>query len=196
MSDAAAYIRVLAAEKGRNAAWAEKAVRESVSLTAEEALRQNVVEFVARDREELFRKLEGKALVKHGTRGRLRLAGAQVRDFPMAPLRRILQVIANPNLALLFLMLGIYGLLYEFSSPGVGFGAVVGLTSLILAGYSLSILPVNYAGLLLIALGIALLVLELQVPSYSRVEKGARVKVVEVAGSTLRVEESKEKPHG
>lgn len=290
VSDAAAYVRVLAAEKGRNSAWAERAVRESVSLTAEEALKQNVVELLARDREELFGKLEGKTIVKRATARRLRLAGAEVREFPMAPFRRVLQVIANPNLALLFLMLGIYGLIYEFSSPGVGFGAVVGLTSLILAGYALSILPVNYAGLLLIALGIVLLVLEVQVPSYgllsvggltllvlgslflfdtdrafirvslevvagtaaatgafillvvskllktrrlapavgvetligltgeardaldprgpvfvnselwtaeapSRVEKGARVKVVEVAGSTLRVEEIKEEPH-
>ncbi|MCR4294994.1 MAG: nodulation protein NfeD [Elusimicrobia bacterium] len=290
VSDAAAYVRVLAAEKGRNAAWAERAVRESVSLTAEEALKQNVVELVARDREELFRRLEGKTILKRGSARRLRLAGAEVREFPMAPMRRVLQVIANPNLALLFLMLGIYGLIYEFSSPGVGFGAVVGLTSLILAGYALSILPVNYAGLLLIVLGIVLLVLELQIPSYgllsvggvtllvlgalflfdtdqaylkislevvagtagataafillvvskllaarrlkpavgvetligltgeardaldprgpvfvnselwtaqapSRVEKGARVKVVAVEGSTLRIEEIKEEPH-
>lgn len=290
VSDAAAYVRVLAAEKGRNAAWAEKAVRESVSLTAEEAQEQNVVELVARDREELLRKLEGKTIVKRGSKLRLRLAGAEVREFPMSPMRRVLQVIANPNLALLFLMLGVYGLIYEFSSPGVGFGAIVGLTSLILAGYALSILPVNYAGLLLIALGIVLLVLELQVSSYgllsvggltllvlgslflfdtdraflrvsievvagtaaataafillvvskllkarrlkpavgvetligltgeardaldprgpvfvnselwtaeapSRVEKGARVKVVEVEGGALRVEEIKEEPH-
>lgn len=172
VSDAAAYIRVLAAEKGRNAAWAEKAVRESVSLTAEEALRQNVVELIARDREELLRKLEGETIVKRGSARRLRLAGAEVREFPMAPMRRVLQVIANPNLALLFLMLGIYGLIYEFSSPGVGFGAIVGLTSLILAGYSLSILPVNYAGLLLIALGIVLLILELQIPSYGLLSVG------------------------
>jgi membrane-bound serine protease (ClpP class) len=172
VSDAAAYVRVLAAEKGRNAAWAERAVRESVSLTAEEALKQNVVELVARDREELFRRLEGKTILKRGSARRLRLAGAEVREFPMAPMRRVLQVIANPNLALLFLMLGLYGLIYEFSSPGVGFGAVVGLTSLILAGYALSILPVNYAGLLLIVLGIVLLVLEIQVPSYGLLSVG------------------------
>ncbi|MDP3542149.1 MAG: nodulation protein NfeD [Elusimicrobiota bacterium] len=172
VSDAAAYVRVLATEKGRNAAWAERAVRESVSLTAEEALKQNVVELVARDREELFRKLEGRGFAKRGGKGRLRLAGAEVREFPMSPLRRVLQVIANPNLALLFLMLGIYGLIYEFSSPGVGFGAIVGLTSLILAGYALSILPVNYAGLLLIVLAIVLLILELQVPSYGLLSVG------------------------
>ncbi len=178
VSDAAAYVRVLAAEKGRNAAWAERAVRESVSLTAEEALKQKVVELIARDREELLRKLEGKTILKRGSARRLRLAGAEVLEFPMAPMRRVLQVIANPNLALLFLMLGLYGLIYEFSSPGVGFGAVVGLTSLILAGYSLSILPVNYAGLLLIILGIVLLVLEIQVPSYGLLSVGGLTLVV------------------
>ena len=172
VSDAAAYVRVLASEKGRNAAWAERAVRESVSLTAEEALAQKVVESVARDREELFRKLEGRRFVKRGSAGRMSLTGAEVREYPMSPLRRVLHVIANPNLALLFLMLGIYGLIYEFSSPGVGFGAVVGMTSLILAGYSLSLLPVNYAGLLLIALGVVLLILELQIVSYGLLSVG------------------------
>ncbi|MBI3298286.1 MAG: nodulation protein NfeD [Elusimicrobia bacterium] len=172
VSDAAAYVRVLAAEKGRNAEWAERAVRESVSLTADEALAQKVVDVLARDRKELFEKLEGRRLSKGGRRLRLALAKAEVVEFPMSPLRRILQVIANPNLALLFLMIGVYGLIYEFSSPGVGFGAVVGLTSLILAGYSLSILPVNYAGLLLLLLGLVLLVLELQIPSYGLLSIG------------------------
>ncbi|MCM2304756.1 MAG: nodulation protein NfeD, partial [Elusimicrobia bacterium] len=178
VSDAAAYVRVLASEKGRNAAWAERAVRESVSLTAEEALAQKVVEIVAADREELFRKLEGRPFDKRGRKGRLSLARAEVRDFPMAPLRRVLQVIANPNLALLLLMIGIYGLIYEFSSPGVGFGAVVGLTCLILAGYSLSILPVNYAGLLLIALGVVLLILEIQIVSYGLLAIGGLILLV------------------
>lgn len=178
VSDAAAYVRVLASEKGRNAAWAERAVRESVSLTAEEALSQNVVDLVARDREELFRRLEGRPFAKRGRKGRLSLAGAEVRDYPMAPLRRILQVIANPNLALLLLMLGIYGLIYEFSSPGVGFGAVFGLTCLILAGYALSILPVNYAGLLLVILGVVLLILELQIVSHGLLAIGGLILLV------------------
>ncbi|MBI2386776.1 MAG: nodulation protein NfeD [Elusimicrobia bacterium] len=178
VSDAAAYVRVLASDKGRNAAWAEKAVRESVSLTAEEALAQKVVEVVAADREELFRKLEGRRFDKRGRKGRLNLARAEVRDFPMAPLRRVLQVIANPNLALLLLMIGIYGLIYEFGSPGVGFGAVVGLTCLILAGYSLSILPVNYAGLLLIVLAVVLLILELQIPSHGLLSIGGLILLV------------------
>lgn len=178
VSDAAAYIRVLASEKGRNAAWAERAVRESVSLTAEEALAQKVVEVVARDREELFRKLEGRRFAKRGGEGRLRLAGAEVREFPMAPLRRILLVIADPNLALLLLMLGLYGLIYEFSSPGIGFGAVFGLTCLILAGYALSILPVNYAGLLLVLLGVVLLILELQIVSHGLLAIGGLILLV------------------
>lgn len=175
VSDAAAYVRVLASEKGRNADWAERAVRRSASLTAEEALAQNAVELIAQDRAELFRKLEGRRFVKRGRAGRLSLVRAEVREFPMTAFRRVLLVIANPNLALLFLMLGLYGLLYEFGSPGVGFGAVVGLTSLILAGYALSILPVNYAGLLLIVLAVVLLILELQIPSHGLLSIGGLV---------------------
>lgn len=172
VSDAAAYVRVLATEKGRNARWAERAVRESVSLTAAEAVAQRVVDLVAAEPAELFEKLEGRVIVKRGTRIRLALARATVSDLPMNPLQKILSVIANPNLALLFLMLGIYGLIYEFSSPGVGFGAVVGLVSLILAGYALSILPVNYAGLLIILIAVVLLILEFSVPSHGLLTVG------------------------
>lgn len=170
VSDAAAYVRGLAAEKGRNSEWAERAVRESVSLTAAEALERRVVELVEADRRRLLERLDGRRIAKRGLR--LRLAGAEVRDSPMSPALRVLQVIADPNLALLLLMIGVYGLIYEFASPGVGFGAVVGLTCLVLAGYSLSVLPVNYAGLLLIGLGVALLVVELQVPSYGLLSLG------------------------
>lgn len=166
VSDAAAYIRVLAAEKGRNAGWAERAVRESVSLTSQEALAQGVVEVVAADREELFGRLQGRTLTKHVREIRLHLDGAVVREFPMGALRKILQIIANPNLLMIFMMLGIYGLMYEFSSPGVGFGAVVGVVSLILAAYAMSILPVNYAGVLLITLSVVLLALEFQIASH------------------------------
>lgn len=172
VSDAAAYVRGLAAEKGRNPAWAERAVRESASLTAAEALRHGVVEFLEEDRSRLLKRLHGRRIVKKGRAVRLDTAGAEVRDFKMGAALRVLHVIANPNVALLLLMLGVYGLIYEFSSPGVGFGAIVGLSCLILAGYSLSVLPVNYAGLLLIALGLVLLVVELQVPSYGLLTAG------------------------
>lgn len=175
VSDAAAYIRGLATDKGRNAAWAERAVRESVSLTAAEAVEQRVADLVAAETAELLAKLDGRPVVKRGRTARLALARAAVVDFPMNPLQKILSVIANPNLALLFLMLGIYGLIYEFSSPGVGFGAVVGLVSLILAGYAMSILPVNYAGLLIILIAVVLLVLEFQVVSHGLLTVGGLI---------------------
>lgn len=175
VSDAAAYIRGLATDKGRNAAWAERAVRESVSLTAAEAVEQRVADLVAAETAELLAKLDGRAVVKRGRTARLALARAAVVDFPMNTLQKILSVIADPNLALLFLMLGIYGLIYEFSSPGVGFGAVVGLVSLILAGYAMSILPVNYAGLLIILIAVVLLVLEFQVVSHGLLTVGGLI---------------------
>jgi len=164
--DSAAYIRVLAFSKGRNADWAEKAVRASVSLTSEEALKNNVIDLVAADREELFKRLDGRKIKKNDAPITLNLKDVKVVDFPMSMMRRLLHVIANPNLAYLLLMIGIYGLIYEFSSPGIGFGAIVGVVALILAGYALQILPVNYAGLLLLGLGILLTALEMQIPSH------------------------------
>lgn len=172
VSDSAAYIRALAAERGRNAAWAEKAVRESVSLTAQEALAQKVVELVAADRKELLEKIEGRRVVKRGRTMTLRVRDAPVTAVEMGAFQKILHTLANPNLAYLFLMIGMYGLIYEFSSPGVGFGAVVGLVSLTLAGYSLSILPVNYAGLVIAGLGIVLLLLETQIVSHGLLALG------------------------
>jgi membrane-bound serine protease (ClpP class) len=172
VSDAAAYVRALAADKGRNAEWAERAVRESVSLTSKEALAQGVIEIVAADRSELFKSLEGRKISKHGREMRISLGSAVVREFPMGALRKIRQIIANPNLLMVFMMLGIYGLMYEFSSPGVGFGAIVGVVSLILAAYAMSILPVNYAGLLLILLAIVLLGLEFQMPTHGLLAVG------------------------
>ena len=166
VSDAAAYIRTLAAERGRNAQWAEKAVRESVSLTAKEALAQKVVDLVAEDRQELFRLQDGRTFIKNGKSITLKLQPASVVEFEMGAFQKILHILANPNLAYILLMIGLYGLIYEFSSPGVGFGAVVGFVSLLLAAYSLSILPVNYAGLLILSLGLILLVLETQIVSY------------------------------
>lgn len=172
VSDSAAYIRALAAERGRNAAWAEKAVRESVSLTAQEALERKVVEIVAEDRARLFERLEGRRVSKGGRTFALKLRGAPVTAVEMGAFQKILHILANPNLAYLFLMIGLYGLIYEFSSPGVGIGAVVGFVSLALAAYSLSILPVNYAGLLIVGLGVVLLVLETQIVSHGLLSIG------------------------
>lgn len=178
VSDTAAYIRALAKEKGRNADWAERAVRESVSLTADEALRNNVIDLVAVNRTDLFAKLEGRVVAKRGEKITLAFKAVEVRDHPLSAVRKILQTIANPNLAYIFMMLGIYGLIYEFSSPGVGFGAIVGIMSLILAAYSLSILPFNYAGILLILLGMILLALEIKIPSFGLLTVGGTLSLV------------------
>lgn len=172
VSDAAAYVRGLAAGKGRNARWAERAVRESVSLTAEEAVAQKVVDLTAGETAELLARLEGRVVEKGGAPVRLSFKGARVVDYPMNPLQKILSVLANPNLALLFLLLGVYGLIYEFSAPGIGFGAVFGLVSLILAGYAMSILPVNYAGLLIVLIGVVLLILEFLIVSHGLLTVG------------------------
>lgn len=178
VSDAAAYIRTLAAQRGRNAQWAEKAVRESVSLTAKEALAQKVVDLVAEDRQELFRLQDGRAFIKNGKSITLKLQPVSVVEFEMGAFQRILHILANPNLAYLLLMIGLYGLIYEFSSPGVGFGAVVGIVCLTLAAYSLSILPVNYTGLLILGFGLILLMLETQIVSYGLLTIGGLILLV------------------
>jgi len=175
VSDAAAYVRALAAAKGRDAEWAERAVRDSVSLTAQEALAQGVIEFLARDRRELMERIEGRKFSKHGRESVIEIKDALFREYKMGALRKILQVIANPNLLMIFLMLGVYGLMYEFSSPGVGLGAVVGVVSLIVAAYAMSILPVNYAGLLIILLAVILLGLETQVSTHGLLAVGGLI---------------------
>jgi membrane-bound serine protease (ClpP class) len=172
VSDAAAFIRTLAREKGRNAEWAEQAVRRSVSLTAAEARAQNVVDLVAGDRRELLGQADGRLITKLGRTVRLHLRGADIHEAPMGAARRFLQVLVNPNLLYLFLLLGIYALIYEFASPGIGVGAVAGVVFLALAAYGLRILPVSYTGLLLVGLGVLLLALELVITSHGLLSVG------------------------
>jgi len=166
VSDAAAYIRTLAKSKGRNADWAEKAVRESVSLTSDEALKQNVIDVLAGSQTELFEKIEGRKIKKGDKEYVLSLKNVQVFSFEMSATRRFLHTLANPNVAYILLMLGFYALVYEFLSSGMGFGAVVGVICLILAFFSLQILPISYAGLALLFVGVVLMALDIMVTSY------------------------------
>lgn len=166
VSDAAAYIRGLAQLRGRNAEWAEKAVREAVSLSAPEALQLKVVDVVATDLTDLLEKLEGRELrIGAGVR-RLHTRDAPVVAFDEDWRSHLLSVITNPSLALLLMMVGVYGLLFEFSNPGMVAPGVVGAISLVLALFALQMLPVNYAGLALILLGIAFLIAEAFLPSF------------------------------
>jgi membrane-bound serine protease (ClpP class) len=166
VNDAAAFIRGLAQRHGRNAEWAERAVREAATLTAAEALRENVVDVVATNTADLLRQIDGKT-VRMAT-GDLRLStqGLQTQALPPDWRHRLLASITNPSLALILLMIGIYGLLIEFSSPGFGVAGIMGGICLLLALFALQMLPVNYAGLGLIVLGMLLLGAELLSPSF------------------------------
>ncbi|WP_439889441.1 NfeD family protein [Pseudomonas sp. MBLB4123] len=166
INDAAAYIRGLAQLRGRNAEWAEQAVREAVSLAAEEALKLKVIDYVALDLADLLRQLHGKTFTAAGVEVALDTEGAVLISHEPDWRTRLLAVITNPSVALLLMMIGVYGLFFEFSNPGTGVGGVLGGICLILALYSLQLLPVNYAGVALILLGIAFIAAEAFMPSF------------------------------
>jgi membrane-bound serine protease (ClpP class) len=181
--DAAAFIRGLAQQRGRNAQWAERAVREAVSLTANEALRQNVIDVVANDVGDLLHRIDGRTVrVAHAD---VVLATRGLAFETVLPdwRQRLLSVIANPSFALILMMVGLYGLIFEFSSPGFGVSGTVGAICLLLALFALQLLPVNYAGLGLILLGMALLAAELLSPSFGVLGVGGVVAFV--AGGLL-----------
>jgi len=166
VNDAVAYMRSLAQLRGRNAEWAESAVRQAASLPAEEALRLGVVELVARDVADLLRQLDGRTV--RMAAGELTLDTDGLSQVAVEPdwHSRLLAVIGNPNVAYILLLVGIYGLVYEFANPGVVLPGVVGAVSLLLALYAFQLLPINYAGMALVLLGLALMVAEAFVPSF------------------------------
>ncbi|WP_313054618.1 NfeD family protein [Pseudomonas lopnurensis] len=166
INDASAYIRGLAQLRGRNAEWAEQAVREAVSLSAAEALELKVIDYLARDLADLLAQLDGKTLQTISAEVQLQTAGATLIEHAPDWRVRLLAVITNPSVALILMMIGIYGLILEFSNPGIGAGGVLGGICLILALYALQLLPVNYAGVALILLGIAFMVAEAFLPSF------------------------------
>ncbi|AYG42942.1 nodulation protein NfeD [Pseudomonas sp. Leaf58] len=178
VNDAAAYIRGLAQLRGRNAEWAEKAVREAVSLSASEAMRLNVIDLVADDLPDLLRKLDGKTLTVVGQPLQLHTAGASLVEHLPDWRTRVLAVITNPSVALILIMIGVYGLLFEFMSPGSTVGGVVGGICLLLALYALQLLPVSFAGVALIVLGIAFMIAEAFLPSFGVVGFGGIVAFV------------------
>ena len=166
LNDAIAYIRSLAEMRGRNADWAESAVREAASLSAQDALRQNVADIVARDSDDLLKQISGRTV---------NVAGRDVRlvttNMALAPVEpnwrsRFLDVITNPNIALILMMIGIYGLLFEFMNPGALYPGTIGGICLLLGLYALTALPVNYAAIALMLLGLALMAGEAFSPSF------------------------------
>jgi len=160
-NDAVAFIRSLAELRGRNADWAEKAVREAATLSANAALEAHAIDLVARDQAELLRQLDGRVVeVAGGKTQRLVTKDAAIEAIDPGPISRFLAVITDPNVAFILLMVGIYGLIFEFMSPGAVAPGVVGAICLLIGLYALNLLPINYAGLALMLVGLVLLTIE------------------------------------
>ncbi|MGE5093741.1 MAG: NfeD family protein [Betaproteobacteria bacterium] len=172
MHDAAAYIRGLAQLRGRNADWGEKAVREAVSLSADEALKEKVIDYIAADLPQLLERAGAK--------------GAEVKEIEPGWRTRVLSVITDPTIAYVLLLVGIYGIVFEFSNPGLVLPGVAGVIAILIALYALQMLPVNYAGLALIVLGIGFMVAEAFLPAYGSLGVGGLIAFV--VGSVLLID--------
>lgn len=184
--DAAAYIRGLAQLRGRNAEWAEHAVRQAVSQTAEEALANRVIDLMAPDVPRLLERLDGRKVAAAGGERTLRTRGAETVAWLPDWRTRFLQVITDPTLVYVMMLLGIYAVIFELSNPGLVLPGVVGAICVIVALYGLHMLPVNYAGLALIALGIGLMAAEVFVPAYGSLGVGGIVAFV--VGSVILID--------
>jgi membrane-bound serine protease (ClpP class) len=175
-NDAAAYIVALAKNHGRNATWAEQAVRQSVSLPADQALSMNVVDFVEPDVQSLCTAMDGfvtqpKGLVLHS-------AGAPIKEVEMGLGSRFLHAIANPDIAYILLIVGILGIIFEIAAPGHIVSGVVGIICLMLAFYGLAVLPVNFVGIVLIVVGMIMLIAEIKVQSHGALAIGGVIALV------------------
>lgn len=183
VNDAAAFIRGLAQQRGRNAEWAERAVRESVSLTASEALREKVIDVVAQGVPDLLAQIDGRTVRVQGAEVKLATRGLGFETVLPDWRQRLLAVIANPNFALILMMIGLYGLIFEFMSLGFGVPGVTGAICLLLGLFALQMLPVNYAGLGLVLLGMAMFAAEMLTPAFGVFGIGGAVAFV--AGGLL-----------
>jgi len=172
LNDAIAYIRGLAERHGRNADWAEDAVRDAATLTAKEALEQNVIEFIANDHTALLEMIDGHEVMIDGETLALETSSVVIETHEANWRIKILSAIANPEIVLLLGMIGLYGLMYEGWNPGAIIPGVVGVICLLLAAYGLQVLPVNYAGLALIIVGLALMTAEAFAPSFGALGLG------------------------
>jgi membrane-bound serine protease (ClpP class) len=188
MNDAVAYIRGLAQLRHRNADWAEAAVREAVSLPADEALKKKVIDLIAPDVPSLLRALEGKTVEAGGAKHTLHVAGVAAQEQQPDWRTKFLAVITNPSVAYLLVLLGVYALLFEFMNPGLMLPGVVGVIALVIAAYALHMLPVNYAGLALILLGIGFMIAEAFFPTFGSLGIGGVIAFV--LGSIMLIEDT------
>ncbi len=177
-NDSAAYIKSLAEQHGRNVAWAEDAVRKSVSATEQEALKLKIVDLIAEDLPALLERVDGQTVKLGSGPVVLKTKGAAIREFPMGKRLELLKALSDPNIAYVLMTIGTIGILAELYNPGAILPGIVGAISLILAFYSFQSLPVNYAGVLLVLLGVVLLILEVSVTSYGLLALGGIASMV------------------
>lgn len=166
LNDAIAYIRALAQLRSRNELWAEKAVTEAATLTAKEALKENVITLIAQSPQALLNKLDGKRVLIKQQNIELSLRNARMINKKPDWRSQFIATITNPNIAYILMLLGIYGLLLEFYNPGIGIAGIIGGISLLIALYALQLLPLNFAGAALLLLGIVLMIMESLMPSF------------------------------
>lgn len=183
VNDAVAYIRGLAELRNRNADWAERAVREAASLSSTAAEREHAIDFTAADVNDLLAKAQGRMVRVGQTEVRLDTAGLAVQEFEPDWRTRLLSVITDPNIAIILMMVGIYGLIFEFLAPGTMLPGTIGGICLLLGLYALALLPVSFAGLGLILLGVGLTVAEAHSPSFGAFGIGGGVAVI--LGATI-----------
>ena len=178
INDASAFIRTIAEKRNRNVQWADDAVRNSVSITEREALEKNVIDIIANDEKDLLVKLDRKQVDVNSVTKILNTRNATIEPLEMGFFQKVLSRLSDPNISYIIMMLGFYGLLFELFSPGAIFPGIVGVICLILAFYSMSSMPVNYAGLALIIFGIILYVLEIKVISHGMLAVGGTASVL------------------
>lgn len=175
-NDAAAYMRALATSHGRNADWAEKAVRQAVSLPADQALAMNVIEFIAPDLNSLLQQMDGYKTVPKGLV--VHTAGASIKEVKPGLVTQFLHTVANPDIAYILLILGILGLVIEVAVPGFGAAGIAGIIAIVLGLYSFQVLPVNFAGIALIFLAMAFFIAEIKVQSHGALAIGGTIALV------------------
>jgi membrane-bound serine protease (ClpP class) len=177
-NDAAAFIRTIADKRKRNLEWAEAAVRNSVSITETEAIKNNVIDLVAVDEKHLLQQVDGRIIHMASGDHTLKTRNASVEHFEMGFIEKLLDIVSDPTIAYILLLLGMYGLMFELYNPGAILPGIVGVISLVLAFYSMHSLPINYAGLALIIFGIILFLLEIKIVSHGMLAIGGIVSLL------------------
>jgi membrane-bound serine protease (ClpP class) len=191
-NDAAAFIRTISEKRNRNVQWAEDAVRKSLSITETEALKLKVIDLIASDMNELLKKIDSMKIKGSFGEKVLETKNAEIVEFEMTLGQKIFRLISDPNIAYILLMIGLYGLLFELYNPGSIFPGIIGIISLILAFYSLHTLPVNFAGVALIIVGIILFILEAKIISHGLLTVGGLVSFILGSIMLIRTESALE----